>query len=74
MLQIAFRVLLASILTVGGIVGAAYLANIMALGKGLIITSSVIAGICGFVIGVYWTMTYLTQSGFGKKQISSLTK
>ena len=64
MITVAFRVLTASVLTVVGIVGVAYLAKTLGFSKASIVTSSVIAGICGFVFGVYWTMTYLVKSGY----------
>jgi hypothetical protein len=64
LMTVAFRVLIASLLTVVGIVGAAYLAKMLGFSQGLIITSSVIAGICGFIVGVYWTMTYIVKSGY----------
>ena len=68
LLTVAFRVLTASVLTVVGIVGVAYLASILGFSKVFIIASSVIAGICGFIFGVYWTMTYLAKSSFTKNK------
>jgi hypothetical protein len=64
LITVAFRVLLASALTVLAIVAMAYLAKMLGFSQGSIITSSVIAGICGFIFGVYWTMTYLVKSGY----------
>lgn len=71
LMTVAFRVIVASLLTVAGIIGVAYLAKMLSFSQGLIITSSVIAGICGFIIGVYWTMTYLTNSGLTKSGFST---
>ena len=68
LVTVAFRVLTASVLTVVGIVGVAYLATMLEFSKTSIIASSVLAGICGFVFGVYWTMAYLVKSGYSTKQ------
>ena len=68
LMTLAFRVLTASVLTVVGIVGAAYLAKTLGFSKALIVTSSAIAGVCGFVFGIYWTMAYLVKSGYSTKQ------
>jgi hypothetical protein len=68
LMTVAFRVLIASVLTVAGILGAAYLAKMLSFSSGSIITSSVIAGIGGFIFGVYWTMTYLVKSGYSTKK------
>ena len=64
----AFRVVVATICTVVGIVGIAYLANLVGFSKGLIITLSVTAGVCGFIFGVYWTMINLDRSGYAKNK------
>ena len=67
----ALRVIIATVGTVAGLVGVAYLAKILELGKALVITSSVIVGICGFIFGVYWTMIYLVKSGYAKTKVST---
>ena len=64
----AIRVVVATVCTVVGIVGVAYLANLVGFSKGLIITLSVTAGVCGFTFGVYWTMIYLVRSGYAKNK------
>ena len=64
----AVRVVIATICTVVGMVGIAYLANLVGFSKGLIITLSVTAGVCGFIFGVYWTMIYLVRSGYAKNK------
>ena len=68
LITVACKVLIASVLTVVAIVGAAYLAKTLGFSKASIVTSSAIAGICGFVFGVYWTMTYLVKSGYATKK------
>jgi hypothetical protein len=64
LITVAFRVLLASALTVLAIVAIAYITKTLGFSQGLIITSSVIAGLCGFIFGIYWTMTYMVKSGY----------
>jgi accessory gene regulator protein AgrB len=68
LITVAFRVLLASALTVLAIVAIAYLAKMLEFNQSLLITSSVVAGLCGFIFGVYWTMTYLVKSGYSTKK------
>jgi Na+/glutamate symporter len=68
LITVAFRVLLASALTVLAIVAIAYLAKMLEFNQSLIITSSVVAGLCGFIFGVYWTMTYMVKSGYSTKK------
>ena len=65
---VTLRVVIATVCTVVGIIGVALLAKMLGLGKPLVITSSVLAGVCGFVFGVYWTMTYLVKSGYTEKK------
>ena len=67
----ALRVVIATVGTVAGLVAVAYLAKMLGLGKALVITSSVIVGVCGFVFGIYWTMTYLVKSGYAKTKVST---
>jgi positive regulator of sigma E activity len=64
----ALRVFIVSVGTVAGLVGIAYLAKMLGLSKALVITSSVIVGVCGFIFGIYWTMTYLVKSGYAKQK------
>ncbi len=66
MMQAAMRVLIASVATVAGLLGVAYLAKTLVLSKALVITLSVIIGVGGFIFGIYWTMTYLIKSGYAK--------
>jgi hypothetical protein len=64
LMMAAFRVLIATVCTVAGMIGTAFLAKMLSFSSASIITFSVIAGICGFIVGVYWTMTYLVKSGY----------
>jgi hypothetical protein len=68
LMTVVFRVLIASVLTVAGILGTAYLAKMLSFSSASIITFSVMAGIGGFIFGVYWTMTYLVKSGYSTKK------
>jgi hypothetical protein len=68
LMTVALRVLIASVLTVAGILGTAYLAKMLSFSSASIITFSVMAGIGGFIFGVYWTMTYLVKSGYSTKK------
>jgi hypothetical protein len=68
LMMAAFRVIVSTVCTVAGMIGTAFLAKMLGFSSASIITFSVIAGICGFVVGVYWTMTYLVKSGYSTKK------
>jgi positive regulator of sigma E activity len=65
------RVSIATICTVAGMVAIAYLAKMLGISKSLTILLSIIAGVSGFIFGIYWTMTYLAKSGYAKTKIST---
>jgi hypothetical protein len=68
LIMAAFRVIVATVCTVAGMVGIAFLAKTLGFSSASIITFSVMAGIGGFIVGVYWTMTYLVKSGYSTKK------
>jgi formate hydrogenlyase subunit 4 len=67
LMMAALRVVIATVATVAGLVGVAFLAKMLAFSKALVISLSVIIGFCGFIVGIYWTMTYLVKSGYTKQ-------
>ncbi len=70
----ALKVVIATVVTVAGLVSIAYLANMLGLSKALGITLSIIVGVCGFVVGVYWTVSYLVKSGYTETKASTAQK
>jgi uncharacterized membrane protein len=62
------RVLIATFCTVAAMIAVGYLVKSLGLNPSLIIPLSITTGICGFVFGVYWTMTYLAKSGYPTKK------
>ncbi len=62
------RVSIATLCTVAGMIAIAYLAKMLEINQSLIIPLSVIAGVCGFIFSIYWTMTYLVKPGYTEKK------
>jgi len=68
-LMMAFlRVLFATLCIVAGMIAVGYLVKLLGINQSLTIPLSIITGICGFVFGIYWTMTYLVKSGYTTKK------
>ena len=67
LLQAGMRVMIATLCTVAAMIGVAYFAKALMMSQSSIILSSVLAGVCGFVIGIYYTMRYLVRSGYKTK-------
>ena len=65
------RILIATVFTVAGMLAIAYLAKLFEINSFLVIPLSIITGVCGFIFGVYWTMTYLVKSGYAKTKVST---
>ena len=65
------RVSIATICTVAGMVATAYFAKMLGISKSLVILLSIIAGVSGFIFGIYWTMAYLVKSGYAKTKVST---
>ncbi len=66
--MIILRVSIATLCTVAAMIAIAYLANMLEINQSLIIPLSVITGVCGFIVSIYWTMTYLVKSGYTEKK------
>ncbi len=62
------RVLIASLCTVAAMIAVGYLVNFFGINHSFIIPLSIVTGVCGFIFGVYWTMTYLVKSGYTTKK------
>ena len=67
-IMIVLRISIATLCTVAGMIAIAYLAKILDFNKSLIISLSVITGVFGFIISIYWTMTYIVKSGYTEKK------
>ena len=72
MLAAFSRILIATVFTVAGMFAIAYLAKIFEINSSLVILLSIITAVCGFIFGVYWTMTYLVKSGYAKTKVSTV--
>lgn len=62
------RVLFATLCIVASMIAVGYLVKLLGINQSLTIPLSIITGICGFVFGIYWTMTYLVKSGYTTKK------
>lgn len=68
MIGAILRVLIATVCTVAAMIAVANLVEMLSINKSLIIPSTIITGICGFIYSIYWTMTYFVKSGYAQKK------